>query len=211
MLRKLIVGLLLACCTLPVRADEPFVMREEPPVYPGGVEQLREDLARQTALHLVRQAEYTIRQRRMAKYPDGVPRPYALVYVDVPTLRSELGGWLLPEDPVRWMVAVGFTVTEKGTIADARLLATPAVDLGEAVLAATAHCARWLPGKWLTDDGWRAAPFPFIVMVRTGMIMDALESVLREREKRERESEKRKREWEGKKDEMNNGRDGGEK
>lgn len=189
MLRVFIIPLLLAVCVLPASADEPKALRQEPPVYPSGVEQLRADLARQTARQLVWQAERTIRRRRMARYPDGVPRPYAPAYVDASTLRSAFEGWLLPEDPVHRMVAIGFTVTQTGAIADVRLLCTPDAELGEAVLAATAHCAPWLPGRRLTADGWRAVPCPFTVMVRTGMIRDALESELREREQKHKQTE----------------------
>lgn len=190
MLRKFIIPLLFAFCALPASADEPFILRQEPPVYRGGMEQLRSDLARQTAMELVRRAERDIRARRRAAYPKGVARPYASVYVDTPTLRRELGGWFMEEHPLSGRVVIGLTVSERGKVAEARVLSSPSEELGEAVCAGAVHTRPWLPGKRLVNHEWAPAPFRYNVMLPVSRVREALEELLRARAQ-----EELRREW----------------
>lgn len=183
----LLAALACAFVALGAEARPPVVLSVRPAVYPGGTEQLRADLAKGAAWQLARQAEREVRRRRLDSLPKGpYSYAYAVVYVDTPALRRELGGWLVPADPLYDRVVVDFVVTERGGVADAQLLSAFSVELGEAVCAATGYLRPWLPAQRSTDEGWRAVSVPYRVVVRPSAVGRALEELLREREDRKK-------------------------
>lgn len=192
MLRPLVTALIFLMAAPRATADEPFILREQPPAYPGGTEQLYADLARQTAWGLMRRAEQKVRQGRREALPEGVVPSMGMMEVDAVTLRKELGGWLLPAEPPCGRVVLALTVSERGRAADVRVLRTPDARLGEAACAAARRLQAWMPGYRLTVEGWRAAPFPYTVALRPERVQEALEGLLQERaaqEKRRKKSE----------------------
>lgn len=187
--RSLLALLLLLCTPLGARADEPFVIREQPPLYPGGVEQLREELSRQTAVELMQRAERKLRRLRREALPEAHVPSMGMMEIDAATLHKELSGWLIrPELPRS--VVLALTISERGEVAEARVLQTPAADLAEAACAAAKRLQVWMPGRRLTDEGWRAAPFRYIIGVRVTAVQEELAELLKERAARENEPKK---------------------